>query len=713
MATRLTTSINLKALGVVWVGLMASSALVGAGHAQDVTDLDAIVVENGTLEDGGAVDGYAAATSSAATTGALSRVETPVSVSVVGADQIEDQGASSVVEALRYTAGVFGEYRGTSNLRDEIVMRGFGDRSFVPKSLDGMALGSSAFQLDPYFLERVEAVKGPNSVVSGQATPGGMIAMTSKRPTEDQSNELQLSLGSDNYQRINGDFQGDLNADGSLSYRFVGSAWQKNLQDSFDQSRYMIAPSVKWDISPATTLTVSALYQNEPEAGQRGFLPYLGTMVSTSNGAWIDEDFQSYAPDYDYVNRETKSLGYEVAHELSNGWTLNHKLRWSEVDMEHSQLGLWSSSDDGAGNYPLYVFVDEGTTTSLIGDVSLAGTIETGAVTHNVTLGLDSQRVEDSSAYARSGAVFTYNFADNITPSVADIEAVTLDGYVSASTTTSTQTGIYAQDQFALGQWSVLAGLRYDWAETSTTETYTSEALTGRLGLSYEFDNGLVTYLSYSTSFEPVNQLDTDGNPSYDPTTARQWELGAKWASADDRVFVSAALFDIRKENIVESHTDEGVTITEQIGAVSSKGFELEAQGQVTDRLSVVAAYGYNKGEYETGSNKGNAFYAVPEETASLWLKYDLLEGLQTSVGARYVGTSWNASTNDFQVPDYTLFDAGLSVNLGEFWSDASGVTAQVAVQNLTDERVVTSCVRSYCWLGEGRNWNASLTYEW
>lgn len=707
------TTFRSKALQGVWLGLLASSALSGAAYAQDVIDLDAISVEGVVEEEGGQVEGYVASTSSAATVGALARSETPVSVSVVGSEQMEDQGAASVVEALRYTSGVFGEYRGTSNLRDEIVMRGFGDRSFVPKSLDGMALGSTATQLDPYYLERVEAVKGPNSVVSGQATPGGMIAMTSKRPTEDQGNELQVAIGSDNYQRVNGDFQGDLNADGSLSYRVVGSAWQKNLQGAFDQSRYVIAPSLKWEISPDTTLIVSGLYQDEPEAGQRGFTPKLGTLLPTNNGVWIDEDFQSYAPDYDYVERETQSLGYELEHKLANGWTLNHKLRWSEVDMEHSQLGLWSSSDGGSGNYPLYVFVDENNVKSLTGDVSLAGTIETGPVTHNVTLGVDTKHVEDTAAYARSGSVFTYNFADNTTPSVADIEAVALDAYTSASTTTSTQTGIYVQDQFALGQWGVLAGLRYDWAETSTSETYKSEALTGRLGLSYEFDNGVMTYLSYSTSFEPVNALDDDDNPSYDPTTARQWELGAKWASADNSLFVSAAIFDIRKENIVESRTEAGVTTTEQIGAVSSKGFELEAQGQVTDRLSVVGAYGYNKGEYETGSNKGNAFYAVPEETASLWLKYDLLEGLQTSVGARYVGTSWNNSSNDFQVPAYTLYDAGLSVDLGQFWSDASGVTAKLAVQNLTDERFVTSCVHNYCWLGEGRNWSASLTYEW
>ncbi len=695
----------------VWIGLMATTALAGMAQAQEIIHLDPIYVEGEGLESDGEVEGYVANTSSAATIGGMSRVETPVSVSVVGADQIEDQGATSLVEALRYTAGVFGEYRGTSNLSDEIVLRGFGDRAFVPKTLDGLSFGSGG-QIDPYYFSRVEVVKGPNSVVSGQSTPGGMVAMSSKQPTQEQGNELQFEFGSDDYRRVNGDIQGDLSEDGSLSYRLVTSAWQKNLQEEFDQSRYLFAPTLRWELSEDTTLTFKALYQDEPEAGQRGFMPKGGTLIQTSNGIWIDEDFQSYAPDYDYVERTTKSLGYELDHTFGNGWTLKHSLNWSQIDMDQSQVGLWTSSSDSAGNYDLYVFREASERESLTGKAALSGTVMTGALEHDIAVGMDVLKRKTTGTYDRSGVVFTYNFADGTSPTLAEIEAIALDASNSVTDTELTQTGLFVQDHVSYGNWDFLAGLRYDWTETSAEETYDAEALTGRLGVSYGFGNGLTTYLSYSTSFEPVTDTDDDGNV-YDPTTARQWELGAKWQSVDGRMFVSAALFDIQKKNILESYTEEGETYTDQIGSVRSKGVEIEAQAEVNERLSLIAAYGYNDGYYETGENKGNNFYAVPDQNASLWVKYGLTDAIDTSFGIRYVGSSWNSSSNDFKVPSYTLFDAGVSADMGKLIPSAQGVKAKLSVQNLTDERYVTSCVREYCWLGEGRNWAATLTYEW
>lgn len=75
------------------------------------------------------------------------------------------------------------------------------------------------------------------------------------------------------------------------------------------------------------------------------------------------------------------------------------------------------------------------------------------------------------------------------------------------------QTGLYAQDQIRYGKWLLTAGIRHDWASVdSTTETnfgdtvqdQNDQATTGRIGLTYLFENGLAPYASYSTSFDPV-----------------------------------------------------------------------------------------------------------------------------------------------------------------------------------------------------------------
>lgn len=72
------------------------------------------------------------------------------------------------IQALRYSAGVFTEYRGSSNRNDEVFVRGF---SYVPKFLDGLSYGATASSqtgtFDPWLLERVELVRGPASVLFG------------------------------------------------------------------------------------------------------------------------------------------------------------------------------------------------------------------------------------------------------------------------------------------------------------------------------------------------------------------------------------------------------------------------------------------------------------------------------------------------------------------------------------------------------------------
>lgn len=720
------------ARGAILRGLLMGSTILTAlpALAQE-QDLGTIYLERqqSAEEAGGPVEGYVAQRSGSATKSDTPIAETPVSISVVTADQITDQDAGSVAEALRYTPGVFSEYRGTSNLHDETSIRGLGDRAFAPKYLDGLTIGSASMgQLDPYYLERVEVVKGPASLTYGQVVPGGVITQFSKRPTEAGGNEVVLSLGSDDYARVSADLQGDLDEAGRLSYRLVASAWKKTLQDDLEQNRVLFAPSLTWEASEATKVTLTALYQNEPDAGWRGFLPLSGTLEPTEIGLEIDKDFLSYAPDYDNVERETWALGYEVEHEFENGMTLNHRLRGTSIDATQQGVGLWSHVSDDGSSFPLYVFENSDDVEQLAVDTYLSGEFATGGAEHSWLAGFDYLYSHSDASYARDdGATFTFDFADKDYITSAEANSVSLDAYTSATETTLRQTGIYLQDQIEIGNWRVLLGGRYDWTETtiddsyaaswgsgSSNDSYEAEAFSGRAALAYRFDNGVMPYLSYSTSFEPVTELDDDGDASFEPTRGKQWETGVKWASSDGNVLLTAALFDIVKDNILETDTVAGVSETKQIGEIRSRGFELEAHAKVNDRLSVMAGYSKADPTYETGEYEGNQLHVTPLETASLWMKYALVDGLDMSLGLRHMGKTWGDQENTIELPDYTLVDLGLSADLGQFSDSYEGLRARINVSNVTDERYVTSCAFGrYCWFGEGRTVTASLSYEW
>jgi iron complex outermembrane receptor protein len=706
----------------ILAGCLATTALVPiSAIAEEDYALDEITVLQAF--ESPEVEGYAAGQSSSATKTSTPLVKTPVTVNVVTEDQMLDQAAESVAEALSYTPNVVTNYRGESTIYDETFIRGF---TYAPKYLNGSQFGTSGFgQLDPFLLDRVEVVKGPNSVVFGSAIPGGVVNMSLKTPNENTGNRLVFGLGSDNYKQLSADLRGDLNEGGTLKYRLAVTGWDKDLQgDAFGQSRLSLAPSIRWEITPDTELQADVIYQKDPEAGQRNFYTLKGTLEPTVGGHYYDRDLVSIAPEYDQLNRETYSFGTRLRHSFDNGMTFRSSLRYTEIDQFQNNVLVDNIDSVGVPDdiADLGVAWIKDDYTQFTFDNSLESQFAIGQTDHTLLVGLDYQQQKHRSNNRTNWVTslqFDLSNPSFITPADDPSQYLRPDN---SQDVRFKQTGLYVKDQIAFGRFNLLLGGRYDWTKTTTenlsfggSDTANSGAFSGRIGLSYEFDNGIVPYASFSTSFQPSTDYDVNGN-LLDPSDARQFEVGAKWASADDNLFVSAAYFDIEQTNIVEDDPVNGWPHRANIGTRRSKGFELEARGRVTDRLDVIAGLGLVDAQMTEGQYAGFTAQRIPESNASLWLNYEFIEGLSGAIGARYTGSSFGDYAENIVVPSYTLFDLGISADLGLLSSNLKGVKANLAVTNLTDETYVASCVSSwddYCWFGEGREVRFQLTYDW
>lgn len=173
-------------------------------------------------------DGYTANTSLSATKTDTPLMETAQSVSVVTREQIEDQSAKTIQQALRYTPGVFtGTRNGIGGRVDFINMRGFGGVGSIDNIyFDGLKMASdvsgyNSLQIDPYFLERIDVFKGPTSVLYGQSYPGGLVGLTSKRPLFSPSHEIQLETGSHNTRTARFDVSGPIGENQQVAYRLA------------------------------------------------------------------------------------------------------------------------------------------------------------------------------------------------------------------------------------------------------------------------------------------------------------------------------------------------------------------------------------------------------------------------------------------------------------------------------------------------------------
>ncbi|HEV7306067.1 TonB-dependent siderophore receptor [Ensifer sp.] len=720
--TRVYTSGNRAVL----VALLATASTLtlseataqNAASTEGATQLEKITA-HGEKGDG-PVDGYVAKQSRAGTKTDTPIAKTPQSISVVPREQMEDQAVRSVAEALRYSAGVFTEYRGDSNLHDETFLRGY---FYVPRYLNGLAYGTGSLgQIDPYLLERVEVIRGPSSVLYGQANPGGIINLVSKKPTIEPLREVEIGFGTNGQLFTGFDFSGAVPGNEAFSYRLTGAGSKADTQENYlEKERVAIAPSLTWAPDAGTSLTVSAIHQNDPKAGYRNFMEKAGTIDPTPYGH-IPKEFLVSDPDYDITKRRQASIGYEFEHELNDTFTFRQNARYTRIDTDYRTL-IWNALQADGKTITRMASGGIEDLGQFVIDNQLQAEFDTGAASHTALIGLDYQ-------HANRDYRWGYNFSgvpsiDWTNPEYGNLPPIALNT-TSDTDTTARQLGIYAQEQVEIGKLNLLLGGRYDWASTdisnniSSSETaYDDERFTWRTGAIYNFDNGIAPYVSYSTSFEPTLQTSATG-ALFDPTTAQQFEIGVKYAPEDADYQVIASYYDLTQQNAI-TYADVPPYDARQTGEIRSRGFELEGHARVTESLSLVAAYSHIDQEVTESSASaeiGKAPARVPKDQASLWVKYDVqhgaAEGLGLGAGVRYIGESQGDAVNSYQVPDVVLFDASLSYDFGAINPDYKGTKLQVNAMNLFDKDYVASCASRWaCFYGTGRSVTASLKVSW
>lgn len=675
----------------------------------------------------GPVEGYVAKRSATATKTDTPILETPQSISVVPRDQITFQQTQTVSETLRYTAGVNSELYGTSaEFADIIKSRGF--QSSIYR--DGLKIiGTDGYnslipQADPYFLERVEVMRGPASVLYGQSSPAGIVNVISKRPTEDAIREILFEAGSPKRIGAAFDVGGSANENGSVLYRVTGRGFgSEGTIDDSRRERFAIAPAVTFKPNDNTSLTLLANYMNDPKIGRSQYVSSFGSVQHNPFGKFdLTRNFGN--PDVDGGSRETASLTSLFEHKFNDDVTVRQSVRYQKTKSDLTEH-FWFSAGPTDSLTTTY-FRSERELAAFNADQNAEINFATGPIAHKVLVGLDY--LNGKIQFDRYvGSVFTiFPFSDdNYQTGVPTFP----DDPSSSARSTIRQTGVYLQDQIAFGQFRLTLGGRYDWAETTNRTTTNvgvrtlsrsdDTAFSGRVGLVYLFENGLTPYLSYAESFEPVQTASTSAT-TFKPTTGQLYEAGVKFQPVGSQSLFTAAVFDVTQQNVTVVDPNDLLNRL-QAGEIRSRGVELEGKIEFEGGWSALAAYSYThaevtKGEIVAGVVKKDR-PTVPFHMASFWLDHDFsgaLDGLRLGAGVRYTGRSWGDDANTFKVPGVTLFDASASYEFGSLSERLNGFRGTLSAQNIADKKFVSSCLSAlYCNVGQGRRFYATLSYKW
>ena len=201
--------------------------------------------------------GYRAAASTTGTGIAGLIKDTPMNISVITGELIRDTKGTQLVDVLRAAGTV------TAQSKDEgdVKTRGFSSPVFI-NGVGGVSGGIALYDVD-----RIEVMKGPNSVFAGLSNAGGTVNVIRMKPAFKAAGSLEVSGGDYANRKVTFRQTGPLLAN-RLAYLFVygHTAKQSAIDHQFlDESYYAGGLSFR----PLKNLTLTARYNdNDREAGR-------------------------------------------------------------------------------------------------------------------------------------------------------------------------------------------------------------------------------------------------------------------------------------------------------------------------------------------------------------------------------------------------------------------------------------------------------------
>ena len=670
--------------------LLAGSGLVGRFTASDTVtverpesqaadgplQLDPITVEGRRESAYGPVTGYKADRSATATKTDTPIINVPQSVQVVPREVLEDQRATSLADVAKNVSGV--QASGTFGNRAEALrIRGFEQFAFTADGMPSSQIFGDESFLDLANVERVEVVKGPASVIYGQGDPGGRVNLVTKKPLEEAYYAADVTAGSFGFVRPTIDLSAPITDDKSVKVR-LNAAYQR--EDSFrdffvDSERRFFAPVGTWDISPKTRLTVSGQYAEQDNQFDRGIVALGDGVADVPSSRYLGEEFSTFEAN------QTR-LRYLLEHDFNDAWSVRNSTRFlvgNAIRFSADPRGLL------ADNRTLRrrVAFQESDNREIRFQNDVVGKLGGDLVRHDILFGFEAARAERKVRFA-TGALASIDIFDPIYGAEP--------GPLGAFTTIDDSInliGVYLQDQVSIGKhWHFLIGGRFDYAALRNVRNQavieqTEQEFSPRGGVVFKPVDTVSVYASYSQSFNPEVGTTFDGTP-FKPETGEQFELGVKTEFFDRRLSVTAAAFQLSRENVLTADpNNSGFSL--QTGEQRSRGLELDIAGEILPGWKVIASGALIEAEITEDNTfePGNRINNVPEVSGSLWTTYEFqqggLKGLGVGAGFFAVGERKGDLANTFEADGYIRTDATV------FYSYRDKVKAQLNVENLFD----------------------------
>lgn len=762
----LARSISALTVSGMTVSLMTASPFAFA--EEETLELDTLQIEERTIDTNPYAE--AGAPYKAKVSGDERHVkplaETPQTITVLTQTQIQDSGRSDLREILEGQPGItLGTGENGNAFGDRYVIRGHEARSDV--FVDGLRDPGMTIR-ESFAVEQLEVTKGPSSTFAGRGSTGGAVnSVTKQASTEYDFTKLQGGLGTDNYQRFTVDANKTLNDDIAVRANILEASEDVPDRDPADRQRQGAALSAAFQVTDKLNV-VTDYYHLEAKDN-----PDLGTYI-VANGGKPVKDIPVYTQDQDFLESTVDTVTVRVGYDFTDDFRVQNAVRYGETDNGYVVTGargaLRATDDPSApgaetislsthqGWQEVEYFVDQ---LNFYFDTELAnmrhqflfGTEFSDLKVLNGVYGVTNLGASNCMLPGRNGGASTPGFCivDSAGNTVANIDTLMgrsiAKGAFDSNYNVET-ISLSVMDTIDLTeQLSLFLGMRYDDFDykntvvaqgVATDYKYADDLWNKHVGVVYDITEQGNVYATYSTSSE-INggESDVGGSCGYgglcgdqqqvtqsEAETTDNIELGTKWNLFDEKLLASAAIFQITKDDVMESVGNSYSTLgTLNTGKNRVEGIELALSGNLTSKLSTQVGVAKMDSEilksFDTAS-EGRVLSNFADDSAYVQMRYQLTEKFSFGGSATYssemyagqpdTGAAFNTTTNDysFEVPSYTTYDVFANYDFTE------KLNARLNVLNVTDEDYYLATYRSgaFTYIGDARRAYLTLAYE-
>jgi catecholate siderophore receptor len=651
--------------------------------------------------------------------------ETPQTIQVIPRALLDEQGASTLTEALRNVPGITmqaGEGGGASNTSGDMFnMRGFPANNSL--FVDGVR-DDGLIARDVFNLEQIEVFSGPTGSDVGRTNAAGYVNLTTKTPALDPLHAGTFNYGAGDHVRATIDVNQRL-AFGRQGTFFGNAAVRVNAlfqnggvagRRFVDRESASIAPSIALGLNTPTRALLSGQIMRQDNLADYG-LPAaaspIGPLTPTSAIAAspVAQDTYYGSPDYDYDTVRQDSVMLRVEHDFDTGLTLRNQTRYNTTtrDAVITSIANPAAYDPATNLVTLSRQANERHNEIFSNQTSLTARLTTGRLRHDLSFGFEITS-ESQFAPGLTGvgtrAPIDLNHPDVFSP-VTGMNIVPSGALTDGSTDT---VAVYAFDGFDLNSRArVNAGLRVERYRTTSHAVAATGAVTdlagrdtlvsGKAGLLYRLNNSGNVYLSYGSSVTPPGfanfQLNAaasnQNNPNVDPQESTNYEAGTKWDFGNNRLQLTGAYFYTQNANVIFVVDAAAVPpIFNQDDEQRVKGVAFGVVGKITPRwdLNLSVQYLDAEAKSQNPALDGRRLTLTPETSGSLWTTVRLPREIRIGGGVRYTDSTFVNAANTISIPGYTVADALVEVPVGQRLTlrlNAYNVTDRVYIRNINN----------------------------